>query len=169
MKIKKIIAIAAIFGVFVGCQKAQKGEAGTPGIDGKNGNANVTSITLNATSWSWDATNYWRSATWSGISQLTANVVNNGAVMLYQNDGSGNFIALPLTGNITATVQEHDFFKYGVNTIQVVIENSDLSDPNPPTSLSYKLVCIPQAIIKSNPNIDIRNYNEVKQVLNLQD
>ena len=76
-------------------------------------------------------------------------------------------ICIPVTANISATVQEHDYFLYSTNTISVFIENSDNSDPNPGAA-TYKLVCIPPAIIKSNPKLDLKNYNEVKQVLNLK-
>jgi hypothetical protein len=168
-------ALALTLGLtFTSCKKGDtgpagdKGATGNTGATGATGNANVTSITLNANSWTWDGVEYWRSATWTGVSQLTSAVVNSGAVMLYQNDGNGYFAALPITANISATVQEHDFFIYSTNTISVFIENSDLSDPNPPP-FSYKLVCIPPAIIKSNPKLDLKNYNEVKQVLNLKD
>lgn len=164
-------ALALTLGLtFTSCKKGDTGPKGDTGASGATGNANVTSITLNANSnsWSWDGTNNWRYAIWTGVNQLTSSVVNSGAVMLYQNSGNGYFAALPITANISATVQEHDFFIYSTNTISVFIENSDKSDPNP-GSLSYKLVCIPPAIIKSNPKLNLKNYNEVKQVLNLKD
>lgn len=141
---------------------------GDDGIDGKDGNANVTSVTLTATSWAWDGVNYWRHADFSGVSILTSDVCSTGAVMVYFTDGSGNYIPLPISLNLTSTVQQHWFFAYLTNKISIFYENSNLSDPNPPPT-SFKLVCIPQKSMMANPNLDLKNYNEVKKVFNLKD
>lgn len=167
MKTKTIIAICAMALVFTNCKKTEKGE---PGTSGKDGNANVQSITLtaSASSWAWDNSNKWSTASWSGLSILNSNVVDNGAVMIYQNIGSSTYLALPQAVNLNSTIQNHVFFTYSLNTLIIFNENSDLSTPTP-YSATYKLVCIPPAIIKSNPNINLNNYNEVKQKLNLND
>ena len=168
IKITTIIAVCLIAFATTNCQKPKDGAVGPQGTNGKDGNANVSSVTLNANSWTWDGTNYWSTASFANISILTSNVVNGGAVMMYENFGSGVYMALPQTINLTSSVQQHSFFSYANNTVVVYTENSDLSNPNP-SATSYKLVCIPPAIIKSNPNIDLTNYSEVKHVLDLKD
>ncbi|MCD6019864.1 MAG: hypothetical protein K0S53_2985 [Bacteroidetes bacterium] len=165
MKIKVMMAILAIAVAFTGCQKPEKGEAGTPG---KDGNANVKSITLNVTGWSWDATNYWRYSSWTNVSILSQDVIDGGAVMLYQKLSTGEYIALPITANLSSTVQEHDFFFYGTNTLKIIIEKSDLTDLNPP-GYTYKLVCIPKAERVINPDVNMLDYREVKQAYSLKD
>lgn len=163
--IKITIAIAAMILALTGCKKPEKGEAGTPG---KDGNANVKSTTLNVTVWNWDATNYWRVSSWTGVSILTQEVIDGGAVMLYQKLNSGEYIALPITANVSSTIQEHDFFFAGTGTLRIINEYSDLSDPNP-SSATYKLVCIPKSERVVNPNVNMLNYSEVKQTYNLKD
>lgn len=164
MKLKTIIAIVVIMATFTACQKPEKGDAGTPG---KDGNANVQSTSLNVTGWTWDATNYWRYSSWTNVSLLTQDVIDGGAVMLYQKMSSGEYIALPISANVTSTVQEHDFFFYNVGTLKIIIENSDLSDPNPAGYL-YKLVCIPKAARIKNPNVNMLNYSEVKKAYDIE-
>lgn len=161
--LKTITVLTALSSLlFIGCKKVEKGETGAPG---KDGNANVKSVTLSATSWGWNSSQYWRYATWNNVTILDADVINGGAVMLYQSVGSNNYVQLPITQNMGAYV-EHDWFQYTTNTISVYIENSDLSDPNPPT-FSYKLVCIPKAAKIMHPNINLKNYNEVKEAFDL--
>jgi len=141
------------------------GLTGATGASGTNGNANVTSVTLSVTAWTWDATNSQRTATFSSLSVLTPSVVNNGAVLLYQLLGT-SYIPIPVTVKISPTVQEHDYYIYDIGILQIYIEYSDFSDPNPPPA-TYKLITIPPAIIK--PNVNVKNYAEVIKAYNLQD
>ncbi len=87
MKIKTLIAVCVMALALSSCKKEPiKGDKGDTGA---TGNANVKSITLTSSvgSWAWDGSNYWSSATWTNVSMLSSDVVNNGAVMLYQNIG----------------------------------------------------------------------------------
>ncbi len=165
MKTKTMIAILAIALVFTGCQKPKQGEAGTPG---KDGNANVKSTILNVTFWNWDATNNWRYSYWTSVSILTQDVIDGGAVMLYQKLNNGDYIALPITVSISNTLEENDFFFCNTGTLRIVNQFSNLSDPNP-TAATYKLVCIPKSERVINPNINMLDYKEVKQAYSLKD
>lgn len=164
MKIKTLIAIFAMALVFTNCKK---GDTGPAGQDGTNGNANVTSVTLTTSSWAWNSSQKWRYATWNNVSILNTSVINDGVVMLYQLVGTNSYVQLPITQNQGAYA-EHDWFEYSPNTISVYIENSDLSDPNP-SPFTYKLVCIPKSAKMANPNVNWKNYTEVKNALNLKD
>lgn len=164
-KITAALLLAAA--MFSGCTK--KGDTGAAGKDGKDGNANVTSetLTIGSGGWSWHANPNFRYASWTPYI-LTSNVITSGAIMVYQTDGT-NYVALPITQNVGSSgIQEHDYFTYDVNGyFNVFIENSDGSDPNPSSSFTYKLVCIPQHMIK--PNVNMKNYSEVKAAYQLKD
>jgi hypothetical protein len=155
--------------VFNGC-KGKDGAPGAEGPKGADGNANVTSIVLTATNFYWNGTYQYRYASWSSISILTSAVASTGAVMLYQSDGAGAYIALPISQSIGGDVSEHDYFTYSEGKVSVVIENSDKSDPIANISLptTYKLVCIPSKAMIAHPNVDIKNYTQVKDVFNLK-
>lgn len=167
MKTKNLFLALVAFSTtiaFIGCKKE-----GAAGKDGKDGNANVTSLTLTTSSWTWDATNKWRYSVWTGVTALSSEVCSGGAVMVYQNT-TGGYVALPLTINISGTISEHDFFEYNTGNMYIFIENSDLSDPiaQIPIPTEYKLVCIPPAGMIQHPNVDLRNYNEVCRTFNLK-
>lgn len=168
MNVKKVVLLAVTL-LSIGLASCKKGDTGEPGKDGTNGNANVTSATLTAPSWIWSAPDYWRYNTWSGISILTSDVVNTGAVMLYQTNG-GTHLQLPITVGIGSTV-EIDRYQYSVGAVSVFIENANLSDPisQIPVPTTYKLVCIPQRVMLENPNVDYKNYEKVKLAFHLKD
>lgn len=147
------------------CKKAQDGAAGA------DGNANVTSQTLTVSTWTWDATNLNRYANWTGsVSILTAPAVSTGAVMLYQIVGT-QYVQLPITSRTTNSISENDLFTYSVGSLNITIQNSDSSDPiaNIITPSNYKLVVIPQKSLDQHPNVNLKNYNEVKRTFNLKD
>ena len=94
--------------------------------------------------------------------------MSGGAVMVYQTDGASYYVPLPITQNIGGGVQEHDWFVYYPSgSLSIFIEYSDNSDPNPPTTFKYKLVCIPPAMKK--PNVNMNSYADVKAAYNLKD
>lgn len=166
MKIKTLIAICLMAVTFTNCKK---GDTGPAGKDGTNGNANVQSVTLNANSWTWDNTNQYSYVTFSNISILTSEVVNDGAVMLYEGN-SGAYTALPYTIGIGMPSNQTliSRYTYAINSIIITVELSDGLNPTP-SPKQYKLVCIPKSAKMTNPNVNWENYSEVKQVLNLKD
>src|ERR1700758_861184 len=97
-------------------EKGDKGDTGATGATGATGNANVTSETLTIGSGGWSLnttpTNF-RYAQWTP-SILTSTVITGGAVMVYQIISGTNttYAALPVTQNIAAGLQEHDYFVY---------------------------------------------------------
>lgn len=166
MKTKAIISVLFLAVIFIsGCKK--EGPPGPAGTNGTDGNANVTSLVLNTGGgWSWDGANYWRVATWTGLSNLSTEVVNSGAVMLYYKSGS-DYLAMPFALNITSTIQLHGNFDYTYNVLRVYWELSDLADPNPGYT-EFKLICIPPASLIGHNDLNLKNYNEVAKTFNLK-
>ena len=166
MKIKTLIAICVMAVTFTNCKK---GDTGPAGKDGSNGNANVQSVTLNANSWTWDNVDKWSYVTFSNVSILTNDVVNGGAVMLYEGS-SGAYIALPYTIGIGLSSNQTlvTNFSYATNSIFIWKSLSDGANASPNPE-QYKLVCIPKSAKMANPNVNWENYSEVKQILNLKD
>ena len=171
MKTKKTL-FAAILLLGIGltnCTKPEKGEKGEMGTAGLNGNANVTTANLTVSSWNWDATNQWSTASWSSVSILTQDAVDNGAVMLYEGT-AGDWLAMPYTlglgmsSNMTISAN----FEYGLNSITVYKSFSDGSNPSP-SSTQFKLVCIPTRSMQLHPEVNVKNYAQVKSAFNLKD
>lgn len=160
-----LMLLCALALAFTNCKKVEgpKGDTGPAGPAGPTGNANVQTYDFTASSWKWDDSEKWRIAEFT-VPALTATVLSKGcAVMLYQKSGT-QYIALPITQNISSTVQENDWFVYDVNYLAIVIEKTDLSDPNPP-SFNYRLVVIPSAA----RGINLQDYAAVKTAFNLAD
>jgi hypothetical protein len=172
VKLLMLIIAVACLASLNSCKKeftgpaGPQGPAGTNGTNGTNGNANVHSTTFTA-SFTWDGANYWRIATISNISILTSSIVNSGAVMIYLNE-NGTYAALPMTVSMGGNIVEDVWFEYSTGQISIVTEDSDLSDPGTST-LNFKLVCIDASARMANPNVDLKNYNEVKKAFKLKD
>ncbi len=168
MKTKKLLLVATML-LTITITSCKKGDTGEPGKDGTNGNANVTSMILNASSWVFDGTYKWSTATWSGATILTSDVVNNGAVMLYEG-GAGDWVSCPYTIGISdpSNPTLSTFFEYQVNTMVVFKQWSDGVNPSPSTSTQYKLVCIPRSGMILHPDLDLKNYAAVKAAFDLK-
>ena len=173
MKTKKLFfVIALVTGtmIFNGCKKDDdsnfqpKGNYQTAGTNG-----DVKSVQLVNANWIWDGvTNYWSTSTWTGISILTANINATGSVMLYEANGAGGWIGMPLALNLSSTVTRHDIFSYNTGAVTVTIEDSDLSNPNV-TGGTFKLVCISSSARMANPNLNLSDYKAVAKAFNLKD
>lgn len=170
IKLKLMLIASCTLLTVVGCKK--EGTPGPAGTDGRDGNANVKSVTLTVNSqsnWAWNSSTKWREAYWTGISILDQSATTSGAVMLYQHDGSGGYFALPATITFGGTT-ENDWFAYTQGSLSVIIQNTNGTDPISQIAIptNYKLVVIPSAVRLSNPDVDLLNYNEVKEVYGLK-
>lgn len=166
LTIKIIFALASISILFNGCKKTETGPAG------KDGNSNVKATLYDATSWSWSTPYYYLNL---NVPDLTATNINAAAVMVYFNKGTSNsWIALPYTQYDSP----YDYFM-GFNTssgnVQITwVYDSSLSSGSNPnvyyaTTVKFKVVVIPPAIIKQYPNINLNNYNEVMKTFNIKE
>ena len=144
----------------------KKGDTGAPGKDGVDGNANVSSVLLNATTWTWDASALWRYDSWSSISILTSDVATSGAVMLYEGSGT-TWMAVPYSFNVGSGITIHTFFNYTTGSVAVYQALSNDGDPNP-AATTYKLVCIPKKMMVLHPEVNLKNYEQVKAAFDLK-
>ncbi len=156
-----------------GAQGAQ-GNAGTPGAQGPQGpqgNANVYSKTIALASITWTptalyGTNYLTTS--FSIPEIDADIVNNGAVLVY---GGFNYAepwtALPLTyleGTKTS------YWAFGVKIGGVTIRYSNSANTTPGTpAIPFKVVLIRGNALGRMAGVDFRNYEEVKRVFRLKD
>jgi hypothetical protein len=140
---------------------------------GNYGNANLVSsekFTLNNwTVYYDDGTNYlyYIYVAWPVITQ---DIIDHGVLMVYW-EQNGRWVALPTTyGAGSYTNCKLFYMSLGQVEIQYTGYNSLGSDP-----LSYvegkivRFVAISDAALQAHPGLDLNDYNEVKQSLQLQD
>ena len=144
----------------------KKGETGAPG---KDGNTNVTSHTYTITSWDSNSVKWYTDL---GVSELTSSNINSASVQVYFGTVSNNWVALPYT-QVSST---NYFMGYitAINTVEItwVYNGGGIgSSPNSfyGTNTQFKVVIIPPAMIKANPDLDFKNYNEVKTRFSIKD
>ena len=163
IKVSSIIVVTVI-GILLSCKKGKDGEPG------KDGGANVTSTVFSVSSWSSNSSRYY---TLLSVPELTADNINTASVQVYFNVGDNAWKAMPFTqlastnyfmGHISA-----------INSVQITWDYNGLGigdDPNEFYGISaskFKVVVIPPAILKQYPNVDLNNYNEVKETFHLKD
>ena len=161
MKIKTLIAICAMAVVFTNCKKGDTGPAGKDGTNGTNGNANVISTNnVTISSWSLNSGVYTAGISAAGITQ---DIVDRGVVMVFIKYGS-QWVSLPDITGKNSTV-----FAYNVGNIDLINSNSDGTTPTNPGTQTFRVVIISASNKIMNPNVNLKNYSEVKQALQLQD
>lgn len=151
----------------VGCKK-EAGPKGDTGPAGTNGNANVKSQTSTVSTWSWDGAGYYNFSN-INVPSLTSDIANTGAVMVYLQTTSGEWAALPRTIALTsAPTSMNQRFVYTTGNVKIIIQNSDLTQPTS-SSIVFKIVCIASTGMIAHPNVNLLNYNDVKNTFKLQD
>ncbi|HVA98118.1 MAG TPA: hypothetical protein VNG53_04420 [Bacteroidia bacterium] len=169
MKKFKLLFYAASVAVFLG---SCTGKNGAPGATGPQGNANVQSAAFTVTSWGYNSPSYYVTLS---VPALTASINSSGAVDVYMSfDNGTTWNTVPYDyyqagGDYLAT----DYYTTGVVTVNWTynVSTSTGSDPNSvfSTSTQIKVVCVAPSIIKANPNVNWKNYNEVQRTFNLKD
>jgi len=140
---------------------------------GSYGNANVTSQTFTVSSWSNTSSMFYSHFT---VANLTAGVQSGGAVMAYLsiNDGT-DWDALP-----TTFYSSSNHYTMGFLTATQLVEvrwtntNGIAYSGNDPNSMfgatcKFKIVVIAPAAWLAHPDVDLKNYEEVKSTFNLAD
>lgn len=136
--------------------KGEQGEPGPAGPQGPQGNANVTSGTVTISNWIYDSNNKWYTATI--IDQgITQNIVDKGAVMVYIYQGGAN-IALPVTIYPSASYSSTLSYVYGLSQVVIRVQDSDLTQPSNPGSLTFRVVKINGQRIE---NINWKDYQKL--------
>ena len=137
---------------------------GTNGTNGTNGNANVIGTnTLTVTSWTSNS----NGGLWStslSASGITQSIVDKGIVSVFIGDSSGSWTAMPYTlGNASW------FYSFGVGFINIYKTNTNLAVIANPGSQTFRVVIISASNKAANPNTNWNNYDQVKEVLHIQD
>jgi hypothetical protein len=150
--------------LFSSCKKGDTGPAGPTGTNGTNGVANIqtSTVTTNNLSWVFDNTNNSFNATiiYAAITQA---VVDKGTIQVFIGDGtSTQWEALPFA---YSTFQYNYNYKLGQILISVTLSNGN--PPANPGGQQYKVVVIPPAMVK--PNVNVKNYYDLKMAYHLQD
>jgi hypothetical protein len=164
MKIK-IKAITAILLIAITITNCKKGDTGPAGKDGVNGNANVVSSSVTSSNWAFVSPAWEMTLTYPAITQ---NILDKGAVLVYVQSGS-NYYQLPYTFYPANTYSRSYTFVHYIGGLKVFVTDSDLTQPTNPGSLTFKVVVIAASQRLANPNINWKNYTEVKEALNLKD
>lgn len=167
MKIIKFIAISLLIAGATSLSSCKKeGPVGPKGDTGLQGNANVKSGIVTISNWMYDGTNKNYTATIID-NDITQNIVDAGVVMAYLYQNGAN-LALPTTIYPTSSYSSTLSFIYGLQQVIIRIQDSDLTQPNYPGSLTFRIVKVAPSFLIANPNIDWEDYAQVKHVLNLE-
>lgn len=165
---KKIITIlvftALVF--FAGCTK--KGETGPAG---KEGSANISATVFSISSWAWTSPNYYKNLS---VPEITTDNLSSAAIMVYFSKGNSTWTALPFT-QYNSPSNYFMGFNTSVGNVQVTwIYDSSLSSGDNPNiyygvNIQCKVVVIPKAARDAHPDVNLNNYNEVKEVFKIKD
>jgi hypothetical protein len=148
--------------LLISCSK--DGEQGPPGQDG---NANVLSITVSVDSSNWQEfelnnTTYFETTV--GLSELTAEIVEKGALLVYLKIGN-QLTPLPLTFYFNDNIDATYSFTYTPGQVFLGLQYNALIEGGEPLTNEFKFVIIdglPQSATKSLP---ISDYNKLMEHL----
>lgn len=161
-----VILLTAI--MTVSCSKdgatGPTGATGAAGTNGINGNANVIGTnTLTVSTW----TSYSSGSLWGtslSATGITQSIVDKGIVSVFIGDSSGSWTSMPYTIGNTSW-----FYSFGVGFINIYKTNTNLAAIANPGSQTFRVVIISASNKMANPNTDWKDYNQVKEVLHLQE
>ena len=165
MKKFRLLFYIASVAVFLGSctgKDGAPGATGPAGTNGTNGTANITTTTYTITTSQWVSHSNWYSAALS-VPALTDS--NTDVVMVYVSKTSGlysgEWYGLPLPNFLVTG----DGVNYTYGNKQMSFGYNYSSAPS--QTLNFKVCVIPPAVIKSHPNTNWKNYNEVSALMNL--
>ncbi len=131
----------------------------------------VTSKNFTVTSWSWESPYY---ITRLSVPELTSDNINSAAVMVYFNTIAGNWYAVPWT-QYNSPYNYYMGYITSAGTVKVTwVYDSSLSSGNDPNAyysanVKCKVVVVPEAQRKANPDLDLTDYEAVKATFHLKD
>lgn len=138
-----------------------QGTAGTNGTDGTDGNANVIGTnTVTTSSWIASGTSWTTTFTAAGITQ---NVVDKGIVQVFIQYGSSWWALPDLSGNNSTS------FGFSLGEVTLLNSNSNGSQATNPGVQTFRVVIITASNLIAHPNVDFKNYSEIKSTFNLPD
>jgi hypothetical protein len=155
-KVSLAICGIALMGI-IGCTK--EGPQGPPG------NANVVSSTISSSAWAYSSPSWSITFTYPAITQ---DIIDKGAVLVYLKNGQA-FAQLPLTIYQTSSYSTSIEVASFVGGVKIFWTDSDLIQPDNPGNREFKIVVIAASGLAKNPNLDLNDYNAVKQAYNLSE
>ena len=173
LSIKWACISALAFSLFMSCEKAKDGAPGAPGAvgpQGPSGNSNVIFHTSAVNSWSSNSSRWYANLS---APELTSNTINSASVQVYLGLGNDVWRAIPTT-QLNSFGNYYMGFVTAVNTVEVFWDynNSGIGD-NPNifygVVCQFKVVIIPSSAIKAYPNLDLKDYNAVKEIFKLKE
>jgi len=164
IKLSLLMLVCASVTVFDACKKPEKGDTGPAGADG---NANVHSQISTVTSWSFSAPVYYADIT---VPALTEAIANNGAVLVYMASSGGGspYMQLPVTVYPSASYSETFSVITATGVVEINIKDSDLTSPSLPSAHTFKIVTIESRMLQAHPEVNLKDYEQVKRVFNLK-
>lgn len=169
MKLNQVLILSLSTLLVLACKK-EEGPEGPQGPQGETGNANVQSqmITVLPSDWVDESVNvsHYSFTTPCGI--ITEEIAQSGAVMCYGKDDDV-YTPLPITAVFIAdgdTVTSSYGFQHSINEIYFFVQGEDGITPSP-GEITYKVVAIESSSLEANPEVDLHNYEEVKQAFDL--
>ncbi len=146
---KSNLLILLFFGILLGsCRKYDAG------------NTDISSDTYTV-SWNYLDPSYYCEMS---VPEITQDVVDNGAVFVYIQNTSGDWVALPFTlpidGNYSSTYTP----VHGLGLVRVYKTDTDLLTLDPGTS-TFKVVVVSEHGLAQKPDLDWTDYKQVAEEL----
>ena len=155
--------------LFNGCS-GKDGAPGAAGPTGAQGNANVqyTIFQMPNANWSWNGS--YLTATLNDP-LITESIINTGVVLVYVVDSSQDNFQLSAreVHAISATVSQTESLDILVGQVMIQLQNTDGSQPTYLGSSMFKVIVMPSRKPLSNPHINFKDFESVKQAFNLKD
>lgn len=150
---------------FVGCKKGDTGDtgpAGTNGVNGINGNANVhtSTTTIPSNEWILNGNIYEATILNSNINQ---DILDHGTVEVFVSTNGTEWIALPFS------INNVEFsYAYSIGTVSLDYSLGSGATPSSlPNNDQFKVVVIAGSARILNPDVNFKNYNEIKSAFKL--
>lgn len=151
-------------------KKGDTGPAGPAGTNGTNGNANVKSKTIFVAGSEW-INSPGESSVTKIVSEISTDIVNTGAVLVYIDNGGNNWTALPAT--TTSTTGLVISFGYDIEPGKLILTaevNANITlTASAFGNTNFRIVNIAGSGRLANPNLNYNDYNAVKKAFNLKD
>lgn len=171
---KKLIFMAALAAMLSGCAKdGDTGPQGPQGNTGPQGNPGISQIKciykyLSASDFITVSTsgNSYKKKAAIYISEMTSSVLNDGLVMVYKENATDVWQALPYTYFFSGSSIMYHSFTVEPNWINIYLE----SETNFTVSgiWSYKIVIASNRLRAANPDLNWNDYKEVARRFNLE-
>lgn len=157
MKFLKPLSIVLILLLFTAFEKE--------GPRGPEGNANVLSGTYIISNWSYSEPSFVGDIT---VPDITQDIIQNGAILVYIETGEGTFSQLPLTFYQSDNYSTSLEVVTALQKVHIIWTDSDLATPLLPPALNFKVVTIAASTRLAHPELDFSNYKDVVRTFELE-